>query len=114
MLTFPSALRIYLAVEPVEMRKQFNGLWSMAQEKLHEDPRSGAVFVFTNKDRDRIKMLYWDGTGPWVFAKRLEKGRFTWPMGSDQTKLSLAPEALTMLLAGIALRDGCKKAWYER
>ena len=71
------------------MRKQFNGLWWMAQEKLQEDPRRGAVFVFTNKDRDRIKMLYWDGTGPWVFAKRLEKGRFTWPVGSDQKKLCL-------------------------
>jgi transposase len=114
MLTFPSALRIYLAVEPVDMRKQFNGLWSMAQETLHEDPRSGAVFVFANKNRDRIKLLYWDGTGPWIFAKRLEKGRFTWPVGSDQTKLSLTPEALTMLLAGIDLREGCKKAWYER
>ena len=114
MLTFPSALRIYLAVEPVDMRKQFNGLWGQAEEKLKEDPRSGTLFVFVNKDRDRIKMLYWDGTGPWVFAKRLEKGRFTWPTGSDDTKLSLAPAALTMLLAGIDLKDGCKKAWYER
>jgi transposase len=114
MLTLPSALRIYLAVEPVDMRKQFNGLWSAAQDKLSEDPRSGALFVFVNKDRDGIKMLYFDGTGPWVFAKRLEKGRFTWPAGSDRTKLSLAPEALTMLLAGIDLKDGCKKAWYER
>ena len=114
MLTFPSALRIFLAVEPVDMRKQFNGLWSLAEEKLKENPRSGAVFVFVNKDRDRVKMLYWDGTGPWVFAKRLERGRFTWPIGSDCTKLSLAPEALTMLLAGIDLKDGCQKAWYER
>ncbi len=45
------------------MRKQFNGLWALAGEKLKEDPRSGAVFVFCNKDRDRVKMLYWDGTG---------------------------------------------------
>jgi len=111
---FPAALRIYLAVEPVDMRKQFNGLWSLAEEKLQENPRSGAVFVFVNKDRDRVKLLYFDGTGPWVFAKRLEKGRFTWPVGSDRTKLSLAPEALTMLLAGIDLKDGCQKAWYER
>jgi transposase len=114
MLGFPTGLRIYLAVEPVDMRKQFNGLWALATERLREDPRQGALFVFTNRGRDRLKMLYWDGTGPWVFAKRLEKGRFSWPLGSDKTRLSLAPEALTMLLAGIDLKDGCKKAWYER
>ncbi len=113
MLTFPSALRIFLAVEPVDMRKQFNGLWSLAEEKLKENPRHGAVFVFVNKDRDRIKLLYWDGTGVWVFAKRLEKGRFSWPVGGDETKLTLTPPALTMLLAGIDLKDGCRKAWYE-
>lgn len=114
MLTFPSALKIYLAVEPVDMRKSFNGLWSQAEQKLREDPRQGALFVFANKDRDRLKLLYWDGTGVWIFAKRLEQGRFTWPAGSDRTKLSLAPEALAMLMAGIDLKDGCRKAWYER
>lgn len=114
MLTFPSALKIYLAVEPVDMRKAFNGLWVVAEQKLREDPRQGALFVFVNKDRDRLKMLYWDGTGVWVFAKRLEQGRFTWPTGSDRTKLSLTPEALAMLMAGIDLKEGCRKAWYER
>lgn len=114
MLMFPTALKIYLALEPVDMRKQFNGLWAMATERLGEDPRHGAAFIFTNKDRDRIKILYWDGTGVWIFAKRLEKGRFTWPVGSSAPKLSLAPEALAMLLAGIDLKDGCRKAWYER
>ena len=59
MLTFPSALKIYLAVEPVDMRKSFNGLWSQAEQQLREDPRGGAVFVFANKHRDRLKMLYW-------------------------------------------------------
>jgi transposase len=96
------------------MRKQFNGLWTLATERLREDPRQGAAFIFGNKDRDRIKILYWDGTGSWIFAKRLEKGCFTWPQGSDAIKVSLAPEALTMLLAGIDLKDGCRKAWYER
>ena len=114
MLSFPSALRIFLAVEPVDMRKQFNGLWAVASEHLREDPLRGALFVFSNRHRNRLKMLYWDGTGPWVFAKRLEKGRFSWPVGGDARKLSLAPEALTMLLAGIDLKEGWKKAWYER
>ena len=114
MLSFPHSLRIFLAVEPVDMRKHFDGLWTLAQECLREDPKSGALFVFTNKTRDRLKILYWDGTGPWVLAKRLEQGRFTWPLGSDLVKLSLAPESLTMLLAGIDLKQGMEKAWYER
>ena len=114
MLNIASAQRIYLALEPVDMRKQFNGLWALAQEKLREDPRSGAWFVFANKDRDRVKILYWDGSGVWVLAKRLEKGRFSWPVANGQSKVSLEPAALTMLLSGIDLKDGCKKAWYER
>jgi len=114
MLGFPSALKVYLAIEPVDMRKQFNGLWTLAEDQMKEDPRQGALFVFTNKPRDRLKMLYWDGSGVWVLAKRLEQGRFSWPLGGNGVKLSLTPEALTMLLAGIDLKQGCKKAWYER
>lgn len=114
MLTFAPGQRIYLAVEPVDMRKQFNGLWALACEKLQEDPFQGAYFVFTNKDKDRLKILFWDGTGVWVLAKRLEKGRLSWPRSSGAAKIYLEPAALTMLLAGIDLRDGCKKAWYER
>ncbi|MGD1031776.1 MAG: IS66 family insertion sequence element accessory protein TnpB [Opitutaceae bacterium] len=119
MLSFPLGLKIYLAVEPVDMRKHFNGLWALVTEKLKEDPRQGAVFVFGNKDRDRVKLLYWDGSGVWVMAKRLERGRFSWPVGSDRTKLAMTPEAMTpeamtMLLGGIDLKDGCQKAWYER
>ena len=114
MLAFPVGFKIFLAVEAVDMRKQFNGLWAMATERLKEDPLQGAVFAFTNRERNRLKLLYWDGTGVWVLAKRLEKGRFTWPQGSDQRKLSLTTEALTMLVGGIDLKDGCQKAWYER
>lgn len=115
MLPFPSAIKIFVAVEPVDMRKQFNGLWAAVQEKLHEDPKSGAVFAFINKERTRLKLLYWDGTGVWVLAKRLEQGRFSWPAPSTtRTKLSLAPEALALLVGGIELKHGSLKPWYER
>ena len=114
MFSFPHQTKVYLAVDPVDMRKSFNGLWTIASELLKENPFSGALFVFANKRRDRIKILYWDGSGVWVFAKRLEKGCFSWPTGSDAKKLSLTPQALGMLLEGIDLKQGCKKAWYER
>ena len=114
MLAFPHSVRIFVAVQPVDMRKQFNGLWAAAQEKLHEDPKNGAVFAFINKDRTRLKLLYWDGTGVWVLAKRLEQGRFSWPTGTQRTKLALAPEALALLVGGIELKHGSLKPWYER
>lgn len=115
MLAFPSAIRIFVAVEPVDMRKQFNGLWAAAQERLGEDPRNGALFAFINKARTRLKLLYWDGTGVWVLAKRLEQGRFSWPGPSrNQAKLLLAPEALALLVGGVELRHGSLKPWYER
>src|SRR5688500_2407248 len=114
MLTFSTTQRIYLAVEPVDMRKQFNGLWALATEKLREDPFSGALFVVTSKGGDWVEILWWDGTGGGVGAKRLEKGRFSWPALNGAAKVNLEPTALTMRLSGIDLKDGCKKAWYER
>jgi transposase len=115
MLAFPAAIRIYVAVQPVDMRKSFNGLWSAVSERLHEDPKSGALFAFINKDRTRLKLLYWDGTGVWVLAKRLEQGRFSWAAATDErTKIALAPEALSMLISGVDLKQGTLKPWYER
>lgn len=116
MLSFPSSLRIYVALDPCDMRKSFNGLYALAEETLKEDPRSGALFVFCNKRRNRLKILYFDGTGLWVLAKRLEQGTFSWPKpsGSGQVKLKLAPEGLAMLTDGIDLRDGCRRGWFER
>jgi transposase len=115
MLPFSSSMRIFLALEPVDMRKQFNGLWAAATEQLGEDPKSGALFGFINKDHNRLKLLYWDGTGVWVLAKRLEQGRFSWPAASDKAnKLALTPEALALILSGVDLKAGSLKAWYER
>ncbi|GHC14241.1 IS66 family insertion sequence element accessory protein TnpB [Cerasicoccus arenae] len=113
MLTLSHQLRIFVAVEPVDMRKQFDGLWAVARDHLGEDPKRGALFAFTNKNRNRLKLLYFDGTGVWVLAKRIEQGRLSWPLGSDERKLMIKPAALTMLIEGIDLKDGMQKAWYE-
>jgi len=110
-LSFPAGFNVFLALEPTDMRKQFNGLWAAAATQLGEDPRHGAVFVFANRSRDRIKLLYWDGTGVWVLAKRLEKGRFSWPSATGP-KLALSPAELTLLLSGIDLGKTLKKSWH--
>ena len=115
MLTFPNSLRILVALEPCDMRKSFNGLSAIAASILGEDVTSGALFVFTNKRRNRLKILYFDGSGLWVLAKRLEQGKFSWPGATDpkQVKLALSAKALAMLTDGIELKQGCTKAWYE-
>jgi len=116
MLSFTGSLRVFLAVEPCDLRKSFDRLYGLVSEQMGEDPKSGALFVFCNRRRDRLKILYFDGSGLWVMAKRLEKGTFWWPKSADATakKLSLAPEALAMLTDGIELRHGGTRAWYER
>lgn len=73
----------YLAVEPVDIRTRYDGLRALASSTCGLIRLAGALFVFTNKARDRIKLLHWDGTGVWVLAKRLEKGRFNWPASAD-------------------------------
>jgi transposase len=116
MLSFSGSLRVFVAVEPCDMRKGFNGLHAMASERLGEDPRQGALFVFTNRRHNRIKILYFDGTGLWVMTKRLEEGTFSWPEAIEPgtTKLSIRPEALAMLTDGVDLKGGKLRPWYER
>ena len=76
MLTFNGSLKVYVALEPCDMRKSFNTLAELVRNHLQLDPLSGAAFLFTNKSRRLIKILYFDGTGYWVVAKRLEKGKW--------------------------------------
>jgi transposase len=116
MLSFSGSVKVFVAVEPCDMRKGFNGLHGLVTEKLQEDPRQGSLFVFSNRRHTRIKILCWDGTGLWVLTKRLEKGTFSWPKNLDaQTaKISLTPQALAMLTDGVDLRGGKLRPWYER
>ena len=116
MLSFTGSLKIYLAIEPVDLRKSFAGLSGVVELIMKEDVTSGALYVFTNKRKNRIKILYWDGTGLWVMIKRLEAGRFSWPKGVDvrDGKLALKAEALALLLDGIDMKDAKMKPWYQR
>jgi len=109
-LSLSPATRIFVALEPVDMRKSFNGLSAHVQAVLLQDPLTGHVFVYTNRLRNRLKLLYWDGSGLWVCAKRLEKGTFGWPSG-EGASCCLRPEQLTLLLHGL---DGHpRRHWYR-
>jgi len=116
MLTFSGSLRVFVALAPCDMRKGFNGLQALVTERLGEDPRQGALFVFSNRRHTRLKILCWDGTGLWVLSKRLEEGTFSWPkpMEPQTTKLNLTPQALALLTDGVDLRGGKLRPWYER
>lgn len=116
MLTFAGSIRVFLAVEACDMRKGMNGLYALVTERLQENPRSGALFVFTNRRHSRLKILFWDTTGLWICSKRLEEGTFSWPKSLDAslTKLKLAPEALALLTDGVDLRGAKLRPWYER
>jgi transposase len=103
MITVPAGVRVYLALGATDMRKGFDGLSLLAQEVLREDPFSGHLFVFRGRRGDLIKVLYWDGQGLCLFAKRLERGRFIWPQAREGT-VTLSPAQLAMLLEGIDWR----------
>jgi transposase len=115
MFTFNGNLKVYVALKPCDMRKSFNGLAAVARNTIGIDPGCGAAFLFTNQRRNLIKILYFDGTGYWVMAKRLEKGTFSWPQDIEggREKITLKPTALAMLTDGIDLRDGLQRPWYE-
>lgn len=116
MLSFSGSLKVFVALEACDLRKGFNGLYAAVTERLREDPKGGALFVFCNRRRTRLKILCWDGTGLWVLTKRLEQGTFSWPQPVEpQTpKLRLAPQALALLTDGVDLRGAKLRPWYER
>jgi transposase len=115
MLGWGPATRIYLAAGATDMRKGFEGLYGLVREKLLLDPLSGHVFLFSNAQRNRLKLLFWDGSGLWVCAKRLEKGRFRWPpVTGEQARVVLSHEELALLLGGIDLAGSQRRAWYRK
>lgn len=111
----PANLKVYVATQPCDMRKSFNGLHMLVSGKLKQNPHSGSLFVFFNRKATLMKVLYWDGSGLWVLAKRLEEGTFSIPSSthSKNDTLSITPEAYQLLVQGVELKNGMKRAWYE-
>jgi transposase len=110
-----AATRIYVAVGSTDMRKGFEGLYGLVRDQLGLDPLSGHLCLFCNKGRNRLKVLYWDGSGLWICAKRLERGRFSWPSdGENSVRVTLSQEELSLLLGGIDLTRTRRKNWYRK
>lgn len=109
------ATRIFLAAGATDMRRGFEGLYGLVRDRLACDPLSGHLFLFCNAQRNRLKVMFWDGSGLWVCAKRLEKGRFHWPSaGPGEGKVTLSHEELALLLGGIDLSRTRRRAWHRR
>jgi transposase len=106
-LSLPSNIRIFVARAAVDMRKSFDGLSLMVQHQFHREAFSGDLFAFFNRQRDRVKLLLWDGNGFWVFAKRLESGAFArWPDDDgDSACVAIDRARLGMLLEGVDMKS---------
>lgn len=103
MIPVPSGTRVWLAAGVTDMRKGFASLALLAEGVLRLNPYSGHLFVFRGRRGDLVKVIWWDGQGACLFAKRLERGRFVWPSPADG-RVSVTPAQLAMLLEGIDLR----------
>jgi transposase len=102
MLSLAADTRIFIASGPTDMRKGFDGLCGLVTSVLEKDPLSGQLFLFVNRRRDKMKVLYWDGDGLAIWYRRLEKGTFQMPVSTDdQVSFEIRSEELTMLLRGI-------------
>jgi transposase len=113
MFTMGSATRIYVATGATDMRKSFCGLEGLIRERLECDPTTGHIFLFTNSRRDRLKLVYFDGSGLWVCSKRMQRGTLGWPEGSEN-KVQLTHEQLALLIGGIDLTQTRERKWYRK
>jgi transposase len=104
MLGIGPAAKVFVVTGAVDMRKGFEGLFGLVRDVLGCEPLSGHLLLCASRARTRVTILFWDGSGLWVCAKRLEKGRFYWPEASEgQVSVAMRQEELTMLMAGLDL-----------
>ena len=114
MFALGPATRIYVAAGATDMRKGFEGLYGLVRDRLALDPLSGHLFLFSNRQRTRLKLLCWDGSGLWVCAKRLERGRFRWPEAqAGEEKVVLGGHELALLLGGLDLARVRPRRWHR-
>jgi transposase len=109
---FPTTA-IFLATAPTDLRKAYDGLGALVTQSLAQDPRNGSLYVFCNRRRDRIKILFWEEGGYWLCARRLEQGTFRWPQ-SGEACARYRREELVLLLGGIDLKQTSARKWYGR
>lgn len=100
---------VYICCGATDMRKSINGLMSLVKDSFSLDPFAEALFVFCNRNRDRLKILEWDGDGFWLYFKRLERGRFRWPVEADDNVIVLETRELSYLIEGTKLEKKLKR-----
>ena len=113
MLGLGAATRIYVATGATDMRLGFDGLYALVVGQLQQDPRTGHLFLFANKRRDRMRILFFDGSSLWVCARRMEQGRLRWP-SSEEGRMQLSREEFALLIGGIDLSATRKRKWYRK
>jgi transposase len=113
-LTLPASVRIFVALEPADMRNQFDGLYAIARAVTDTDPFSGHLFVFSNRRRDLVKILMWDRSGFALWAKRLERGTFSWPKDGERRSIELHARELMGILEGLDLEHARWRRRFER
>lgn len=113
MFPLSPATRIYLAAGATDLRKSFEGLSDLVTQGFPQDPLSGHLFLFVNRRKNRLKVLYCDGTGVWVCAKRLGQGNFAWPPPTTPGAVQILAAELTLLLNGIDLNRTQTRTWWR-
>jgi transposase len=109
------ATRIYVALGATDMRKGCDGLYGLVRDKLGLEVRSGHLFLFANARRNRLKILYWDGTGPLELRQTAGTWKNSWPVAEDQSdRVNLSHEELSLLLGGIDLTRTRRKDWHRK
>ena len=115
MISLPHAVRVFLHAPPTDLRKGFDALSGLVTTAFSQDPTCGHLFLFVNRRRDRLKILYWDRDGLAIWYKRLETGSFQLPVIShDAVSIEMSSTQLTLILSGIDLRSARQRKRYQR